>query len=109
MNPILRSVLVVAAAIAAVCVLIGAVVAYVRSESYIESIGYAMAIGGATVLLVVASAGSPGQRAADSRHVVGGRFVSGSDRPQPESPFVAIPASIIVIVAGILIHVLVAE
>lgn len=100
--------LVVAVAIAAVCVVIGAVVAYVRSESYIESIAYAMSIGGATVLLVVAAAGSPGQRAADSRHVVGGRFVEGSDRPQPESPFVAIPASIIVIAVGVLVHILVA-
>ena len=108
MIPILRSVLLVALAIAAVCAVIGAVVAYVRSESYIESIGYAMAIGGAAVLLVVAAAGSPGQRAADSRQVVGGRFVEGSDRAQPESLFVAIPASIIVIAVGVLVHVLAA-
>jgi hypothetical protein len=87
------------------CALIGVAYAMVRSSDYVESIAFAMALGGATVCLVVASAGSPSVRAAGSRHVVGGRFVEGSDRPQPESPFVLIPASLIVVGLGVLLHI----
>jgi hypothetical protein len=91
-----------------VCALVGVVVAYLRTSSYVESVAYALSVGGATVLLVAAMAGSPAQRAAEARIVVGGRFVEGSDRPQPESPFVLIPASILVIGLGALVFILAA-
>jgi hypothetical protein len=87
------------------CALIGGLYALIRSRGYVESVAFAMALGGATVCLVVASAGSPSLRAAESRHVVGGRFVEGSDRPQPESPAVLIPASLLVVGIGVLLHI----
>ena len=87
------------------CALVGIVYALARSRDYLESIAFAMALGGATVCLVVASAGSPGVRAAESRYVVGGRFVEGSDRPQPESPFILIPASLMVLGLGVFLYV----
>jgi hypothetical protein len=96
-------VVVVFGAIAAACVLVGVAVAFFRSSSYVEAVAYALLFGGATILLVAAMAGSPAQRAAESRYVVGGRFVEGSDRPQPESPFVLIPASMLAIGLGALI------
>jgi hypothetical protein len=97
--------LVVAIVIGTACALVGAIYAYFRSSDYVESIGFAMALGGATVCLVAAMAGSPAQRAAESRHVVGGRFVEGSDRPQPESPFVLIPASLLVLAIGVALNI----
>lgn len=104
----LGSVLVVFGAIAAVCAVVGVVVAYFRSSSYVEAVAYALSIGGATIMLVAAMAGSPAQRATEARIVVGGRFVEGSDRPQPESPFVLIPASMLVIGLGALVFILAA-
>jgi hypothetical protein len=99
-------VVVVFGALAAACALVGVALAFFRSSSYVDAIAYALCFGGATVLLLAAMAGSPAQRAADSRYVVGGRFVEGSDRPQPESPFVLIPASLLVIGLGALIFIL---
>ena len=95
-------------AIAAACAVVGFAVAFFRSSSYVETVAYALVFGGATILLVAAMAGSPGQRAAQSRYVVGGRFVEGSERPHPESPFVVIPASMLVIGLGALIFLLAA-
>jgi hypothetical protein len=100
------TVVALALAIAAVCAVLGIVYALIRSSSYVESIAFALAVGGATVCLVAAMAGSPGQRAAQSRVVVGGRFVEGSDRPQPESSFVLIPASLMVLGMGVVLYIL---
>jgi hypothetical protein len=44
--------------------------------------------------------------AGESRIVVGGRFVQGSDIPMPTSPFILIPAGTLVVALGVLLDVL---
>src|SRR5215207_2774601 len=88
---------VVCVAIAAVCALGGALFAYFHGgTTYPRAIGWAMWIGGAVTVLLVGGSGSPGRMAGESRVVVGGRFALGSDIPQPQSPFILIPAGIVV-------------
>jgi hypothetical protein len=91
-------------AIAALCALVGALFAYFRDDTtYANAIAWAMWVGGGLIVLLVGMSGSPARRAEDSRVVVGGRFVAGGDIPQPQSPFVAIPAGLLVIGLGVLI------
>lgn len=94
----------VCAAIAAVCALGGALFALFHGgTSYASGIGWAMAIGGSLLVLVAGGSGSTTRMAGESRIVVGGRFVQGSDIPQPQSPFVLIPAGLVVLALGIAI------
>ncbi len=97
---------VVSTALAALFGVVGVLVAYFRGSSYGQTAAWAMWLGGALVLLATAGSGSPAERAGGSRQVVGGRFVVGSDIPQPQSPFVLIPASLLEIGIGALIFVL---
>jgi len=91
--------------IGAVFGLAGALVAYLRGGvSYAHAIAWALWIGGSVVVILVGQSGSTSRMAGESRIVVGGRFVLGSDIPQPTSPFVLIPASLLEIGAGVLIY-----
>ena len=97
--------LVVTAAIAAVCALAGAIFAALSDRaSAAHAIAWAMWIGGALTVLLVGQSGSTTRMAGESRVVVGGRFVQGSDLPQPTSPFFLIPAGVLVIALGALIY-----
>ena len=97
---------VVTLAIAALCALVGAIVAAVRGGTpYTHAIGWAMWIGGAVIALLVAQSGSTTHTAGRQRIVVGGRFVEGSDIPQPQSPWIIIPAGFAVVALGLLIYV----
>jgi hypothetical protein len=69
----------------------------------VHAIAYAMWIGGGLVVLLTGGSGSTTRMAGQSRIVVGGRFVQGSDIPMPTSPFILIPAGILVIALGVLI------
>jgi len=92
--------------ITAVCAIGGAL--YERfhgGTTYAHAIAFAMWIGGGLVALLTGGSGSTSRMAGESRIVVGGRFVQGSDIPQPTSPFVLIPAGILVIVLGALLDV----
>jgi putative exporter of polyketide antibiotics len=98
--------LIVFVVLAALCALIGSLVVALRgSTTYADGIAWAMWIGGAVTVLLASLSGSSGRMAAESRVVVGGRFVSGSDIPQPQSPFVLIPAGLLVIGLGALIFI----
>ena len=97
--------LVVCALIAAVCAIGGAIVAaFSNRVSLAHAIAWAMWIGGALTVLLVGQSGSTTGMAGESRIVVGGRFVQGSDLPQPTSPFFLIPAGVLVIALGALIY-----
>jgi hypothetical protein len=99
--------LAVTAAIAAVCAVAGAIFAgFSKSASAAHAIAWAMWIGGALAVLLVGQSGSTTRMAGESRIVVGGRFVQGSDLPQPTSPFFLIPAGVLVIALGALVYVL---
>jgi len=94
----------VALVIAALCALVGALFAYFRDDTtYANAVAWAMWVGGGVIVLLAALSGSPARRAEESRVVVGGRFVSGGAIPQPQSPFVLIPAGLLVIGLGVLI------
>jgi hypothetical protein len=94
---------VVCVAIAAVCALGGALFAYFHGgTTYPRAIGWAMWIGGPVTVLLGGGSGST--TAGESRVVVGGRFALGSDIPQPQSPFILIPAGIVVVGLGVLIY-----
>ncbi|HEX7526430.1 MAG TPA: hypothetical protein VF327_08990 [Gaiellaceae bacterium] len=96
---------VVCAAVDAVFALGGALAAYFHGGwSYAHAVGWALWIGGCFVVLLVGGSGSPSRMAGESRLVVGGRFVLGSDIPQPSSPFVLVPAGLLEIGAGVLIY-----
>jgi hypothetical protein len=91
--------------LAALCALVGVLIAAFReSTSYVDAIAWAMWIGGAAVVLLAGMSGSPAARAEDSRVVVGGRFVQGSNIPQPQSPFILIPAGLLVTGLGVLLY-----
>jgi hypothetical protein len=97
--------LVVCVAIAAPCAVGGALFAHFHGgTSYGRAIGWAMWIGSAVLVLLVGGSGSPSQMAGESRVVVGGRFALGSDIPQPQSPFILIPAGVAVFGLGVLIY-----
>jgi len=97
--------LAISAAIACVCAVGGAIfAAFSNSASTAHAIAWAMWIGGALTVLVVGQSGSTTRMAGESRIVVGGRFVQGSDLPQPTSPFILIPAGVLVIALGALIY-----
>ena len=108
MNRFVRAVaffLVVCAVIAAVCAVAGAIfAAFSDRASTAHAIAWAMWIGGALTVLLVGQSGSTTRMAGESRIVVGGRFVQGSDLPQPTSPFFLIPAGVLVIALGVLIY-----
>jgi hypothetical protein len=98
--------LAVCAAVAMPCVLAGVLFAYFHGgPAYSSAIGWAMWIGGGLLVVLVGQSGSPARMAGESRAVVGGRFALGSDIPQPQSPFVLIPAGILVVALGVLIDV----
>jgi hypothetical protein len=98
--------LVVCVAIAACCALGGVLFMYFHGgTTYARAIGWAMWIGGGVLVLLVGGSGSTTRMAGESRIVVGGRFVLGSDIPQPQSPFILIPAGLLVIALGVLIYV----
>ena len=91
--------------IAGVCAAAGAIVAASsRRVELVPAIAWAMWIGGGLTVLLVGQSGSTTRMAGESRIVVGGRFVQGSDLPQPTSPFVLIPAGVLVIALGVLIY-----
>jgi putative copper export protein len=97
--------LIVTAAIAAVCAVGGSIfAAFSNRASAAHAIAWAMWIGGALTVLLVGQSGSTTRMAGESRIVVGGRFVQGSDLPQPTSPFFLIPAGVLVIALGALIY-----
>jgi hypothetical protein len=97
--------LVVCALIAGVCALGGAIfAAFSDRASTAHAIAWAMWIGGALTVLLVGQSGSTTRMAGESRVVVGGRFVQGSDLPQPTSPFFLIPAGVLVIALGALVY-----
>jgi hypothetical protein len=99
--------LAIAAAIAGVSALGGALYAHFRGgPTLAHAIAYAMWIGGGLVVLLTGGSGSTTRMAGESRIVVGGRFVQGSDIPMPTSPWVLIPAGTLVIALGALIDVL---
>ncbi len=96
----------VCAAVAALCALGGALFAYFHGGiPYSHAIAWAMWIGGGMLVLLVGQSHSPSRMAGESRIVVGGRFVLGSDIPQPQSPFMLIPAGFVVIALGVLLYV----
>jgi hypothetical protein len=94
--------LAITAAIAGVSALRGALFAYFQGTTY----AYAMWIGGGIVVLLTGGSGSTTRMAGQSRIIVGGRFVQGSDIPMPTSPIVLIPAGTLVVACGVLIDVL---
>lgn len=96
----------ITAVIAGVCALGGALFAYFQGTAYAQAIAYAMWIGGGIVVLLTGGSGSTTRMAGESRIVVGGRFVQGSDIPMPTSPFVLIPAGTLVVACGVLLDVL---
>ncbi len=97
--------LAICVAIAAICALAGALFAYFRGGiAYGQAIGWAMWIGGGLIVLLVGRSGSTTRMHGESRIVVGGRFAPGSDIPQPQSPFVLIPAGVLVVALGVLIY-----
>jgi hypothetical protein len=99
--------LAITAAIAGLCALGGALYAYFQGgTTYAHALAYAMWIGGGLVVLLTGGSGSTTRMAGESRIVVGGRFVQGSDIPMPTSPWVLIPAGTLVIALGALIDVL---
>jgi hypothetical protein len=94
------------AAIAVLATVIGALVAaFTSGPSFASAIAWSMWIVGALVVLLVAQSGSTGRMAGESRIVVGGRFVPGSDIPMPRSPFVLVPAGVAVVALGALVYV----
>ena len=97
--------LVVCAAVTAVCALGGTLFALFRGgTTYARAIAWAMWIGGGLTVLLVGGSGSTSRMAGESRVVVGGRFALGSDIPQPQRPFILVPAGIVVIGLGVLIY-----
>jgi hypothetical protein len=99
--------LAITAALGAGCILGGALFAHFHGgTTYAHGIAYAMWIGGGLVALLTGGSGSTTRMAGESRIVVGGRFVQGSDIPMPTSPFVLIPAGMLVVALGALIDVL---
>ncbi|MDX6442520.1 MAG: hypothetical protein QOE43_2249 [Gaiellaceae bacterium] len=103
----LLALLAITAAIGGLCVLGGALYAYFQGgTTYAHALAYAMWIGGGLVVLLTGGSGSTTRMAGESRIVVGGRFVQGSDIPMPTSPWVLIPAGTLVIALGALIDVL---
>lgn len=98
--------LAICAVIAAVCALGGALFAHFHGDTtYAHAIGWAMWIGGGLTVLLVGLSGGTSRMAGESRIVVGGRFPQGSNLPQPQSPFILIPAGILVVALGVLIYV----
>jgi hypothetical protein len=99
--------LAITAAIAGLCALGGALFAHFRGGiTYAHAIAYALWIGGGLVVLLTGGSGSTARMAGESRIVVGGRFVEGSDIPMPTSPFILIPAGTLAVALGVLIEVL---
>ena len=99
--------LAISAGIAGLCALGGALFAHLHGgTTYAHAIAYALWIGGGLVVLLTGGSGSTTRMAGESRIVVGGRFVQGSDIPMPTSPWVLIPAGTLVIALGALIDVL---
>jgi hypothetical protein len=99
--------LAITAAIAGLCALGGALFAHFHGgTTYVQAIAYAMWIGGGLVVLLTGGSGSTSRMAGESRIVVGGRFVQGSDIPMPTSPLILIPAGTLVVALGVLIDVL---
>ncbi len=97
--------LAVTAVIAAVCAVGGAIfAAFSDRAATAHAIAWAMWIGGGLTVLLVGQSGSTTRMSGESRVVVGGRFVQGSDLPQPTSPFFLIPAGVLVIALGALIY-----
>jgi hypothetical protein len=97
----------ITAVIAGLCALGGALYAHFQGgTTTATAIAYAMWIGGGLVVLLTGGSGSTTRMAGESRIVVGGRFVQGSDIPMPTSPWVLIPAGTLVIALGALIDVL---
>jgi hypothetical protein len=95
----------VTAAIAAVCAVGGVIfAAFSNRASAAHATAWAMWIVGALTVLLVGQSGSTTRMSGESRVVVGGRFVQGSDLPQPTSPFFLIPAGVLVIALGALIY-----
>ena len=95
----------VCAAVDAVFALGGALAAYFHGGwSYAHAVGWALWIGGCFVVLLVGGSGARSAHGGRVAHILGGRFVLGSDIPQPSSPFVLIPAGLLEIGAGVLIY-----
>ena len=95
------------ALVAAGCAAAGAVVALASDRvTAAHAIAWAMWIGGALLVLLVGQSGSTTRMAGESRIVVGGRFIEGSDLPQPTSPLFLIPAGLVVIGLGALVWLL---
>jgi len=93
-------------ALAALCTLAGALFSHFRHGMPLaHAVAWALWIGGCLVVLLVGQSGSPTRMAGESRMVIGGRFVRGSDIPQPQSPLVLIPAGALLIGLGVLIYI----
>ena len=96
--------LVVFLVLAALFALIGSLVALLGSSTYANAIALAMLLGGGLTVFLAAQSRSPAHRASGSIEL-GGRFVTGHDIPQPQSPVVLIPAGLLVIGLGALISI----
>jgi len=92
--------------LAALCTLGGVLFSHFRHGMPVaHAVAWALWIGGCVVVLLVAQPSSPTRMAGESRIVLGGRFAPGSDIPQPQSPWVLIPAGALLIGLGVLIYI----
>ena len=72
--------------VGAVFALVGALVSYFHGDmSYTHAIAWALWLGGCLLIVLVGQSGSTTRMAGESRIVVGGRFVLGSDIPRPRA------------------------
>jgi hypothetical protein len=93
------------AGVAALCSLAAALFTYFHGgTTYAHAIAYTMWGVGGLVVLLVGGSGSTTQMSGPSHVVVGGRFVEGHDLPAPTSPFVLIPAGLLVVALGVLVY-----
>jgi hypothetical protein len=103
---VLRSLLVAAGVFATVAAIVGALVAaFTDGPSYGSAIAWSMWIVGSLAVLLVGQSGSTTRSSGISRVVVGGRFAEGSELAQPQSPFVLVPAGLLVVALGVLVYV----
>jgi hypothetical protein len=72
--------------VGAVFALVGALVSYFHGDmSYTHAIAWALWLGGCLLIVLVGQLGSTTRMAGESRIVVGGRLVLGSDIPRPRA------------------------
>ena len=85
----------------AICSIVGAAVVAIHGHwSYAHTIAWTLWVGGCLIVLLVGQSGSTTRMAGESRLIVGGRFVTGSDIAMPQSPLAFIPIGVLVIAVG---------